>query len=268
MTAPKKSPYVLRAEARRIVSFPDEWPSEFSPIDFIYLMAGGKGYSVENQNHLTFCSDTIAGDIESGLLAVRNDPQSPVPIRMAIHLGASEETKALAEFRIDDHPMFGECEGYTHYEKKPALPFITRESAQAWLSSRQMEPSEYIAEWLRVGGIILGESMPNQIAAPEVTPDDGDGQGESATTAFRPHVAWQVALFDAWPAICQGHGRAPSPAEAVRWIKRNDKSGTILDQGTNVEMWWQPQRGKPKKVTLGAVENVISAWRVKGVIPA
>lgn len=77
-------------------------------------------------------------------------------------------------------------------------------------------------------------------AATEVTTDD-DEQGEAATTAFRPRVAWQVALFDAWPTICKGYGRAPSPAEAVRWMKRNDDSGTILNQGTNVEMWWQPQ---------------------------
>ncbi len=105
--------------------------------------------------------------------------------------------------------------------------------------------------------------------APEVTAADGKkDEAATSTPAFRPRVAWQIALFDAWPAICKGYGRVPSPAEAVRWMKRNDDSGTILNQGTNVEMWWQPQRRKPKKLPLRRVENVISAWRTGGVLPA
>jgi hypothetical protein len=86
---------------------------------------------------------------------------------------------------------------------------------------------------------------------------------------FRPHVGWQIALFDAWLAICKSHGgRHPTSAEAIRYLRKNDTSGTILPKTDGGSLWWKPQRGEAKEVALKTVENIISGWRSSGVLPA
>lgn len=99
---------------------------------------------------------------------------------------------------------------------------------------------------------------------------DTAGAPESETPpAFRPHIGWQIALFDAWPAICRMYGgRTPTAAEAIRYLQTNDKSGEILQKTDGGSLWWRTQRGKAKEATLHTVENTISNWRTRGVLPA
>ncbi|WP_291981812.1 hypothetical protein [Candidatus Accumulibacter sp. ACC005] len=80
---------------------------------------------------------------------------------------------------------------------------------------------------------------------------------------YRPHVGWQIALYDAWPEICRTYGRQPTAIEAIRWLKRNDSNGTILNEGNSTELCWKTQRDEKKSVHLDVVKNVISAWRTK-----
>lgn len=103
------------------------------------------------------------------------------------------------------------------------------------------------------------ESQPAPSGAPE----------SDTPPPFRPRIGWQIALFDAWPAICKTHGgRHPTAAEAVRYLQANDDSGQILQKTDGGSLWWKPQRGKPKEVTLKTVENTISDWRTRGALPA
>lgn len=91
---------------------------------------------------------------------------------------------------------------------------------------------------------------------------------DAAPPTYRPHVGWQIALLASWADICKTHGRQPTAAEAVQWLRKNDTSGTIENKGANTEMWWRTARGKVRQVSLKTVGNVISKWRVEGVIPA
>ncbi|EXI77151.1 MAG: hypothetical protein AW10_03992 [Candidatus Accumulibacter appositus] len=101
---------------------------------------------------------------------------------------------------------------------------------------------------------------------PVASPDGAD-HGDRDSTVFVPRIGWQLALFDSWPQICRTYSRQPTPAEAVRWLRRNDSSGTIVDKGTAAEMWWCTQQGHEKKVSVHTVESVISQWRVKNLLP-
>lgn len=86
--------------------------------------------------------------------------------------------------------------------------------------------------------------------------------------AFKPKVGWQIALFDSWPDICRLYSRQPSIGEAINWLKGNDTSGVILNKKSDDGFWWKPERGNQKEVVFKTVANVISGWRIKGVLPA
>lgn len=93
--------------------------------------------------------------------------------------------------------------------------------------------------------------------------------GSETPPTFHPRIGWQIALFDAWPAICRMHGgRTPTATEAIRYLRKNDTSGAILQATDGGSLWWKPQRGNAKEVTLHTVENTISKWRTRGVLPA
>ena len=85
---------------------------------------------------------------------------------------------------------------------------------------------------------------------------------------FMPRIGWQVALYESWPAMRKLYGRDPSPANAIKYLKKNDNSGTILTKGAIDELWWAPRRGAAKEVAFRTVENTISSWRTRGVLPA
>lgn len=85
---------------------------------------------------------------------------------------------------------------------------------------------------------------------------------------YSPRTGWQIAMFEAWPAMRKLHGREPSAAEAIRYLKKNDTSGTILGKGGEKELWWKPTRGSAKEVQFKTVESCISSWRTSGKLPA
>lgn len=105
-------------------------------------------------------------------------------------------------------------------------------------------------------------------------PIDGEQNTSSGTpesealTEYRPRIGWQVALYDAWPAMRKAYGREPTAPDAIRYLKKHDDSGFILPKGGEYELWWRPLRGTSRQVAFSTVENVISNWRTKGVIPA
>ena len=88
------------------------------------------------------------------------------------------------------------------------------------------------------------------------------------TQAVIPRIGWQIALFEAWPEICKAYSRIPTARDASNWLKKHDASGYILNKGVGSSLWWSPQRGEPKEVPMKTIENVISKWRVNGVLPA
>lgn len=90
----------------------------------------------------------------------------------------------------------------------------------------------------------------------------------AALTTDRPKIGWQIALYDAWPAMRKLHGREPSASEAIRYLKKYDDSGRILQKGGDRELWWKPTRGTDKEVQFKTVESCISSWRTSGKIPA
>lgn len=105
--------------------------------------------------------------------------------------------------------------------------------------------------------------------APKSDDPASSGAPESdEATAYHPSIGWQVALYDAWSAMKILHGREPSAAEAIRYLKKNDTSGTILSKGGDNELWWKTNRGKPKEVQFRTVETCISSWRTSGRLPA
>lgn len=106
------------------------------------------------------------------------------------------------------------------------------------------------------------EITPQHQAAPTEAP-----KSETPPT-YRPRIGWKIALFDAWPTICRLYARTPTAAEAVRYLQTKDQSGVILAKTDCGSLWWKPQRGKAKEVDLHTVENTISDWRTRGVLPA
>lgn len=90
----------------------------------------------------------------------------------------------------------------------------------------------------------------------------------AALTTFSPKIGWQIALFEAWPAMRKLHGRDPSAAEAIKYLKKSDKTGFILQKGGDKELWWKPIRGADKEVQFRTVESCISSWRTSGKLPA
>lgn len=84
---------------------------------------------------------------------------------------------------------------------------------------------------------------------------------------FRPRVAWQIALFDAWPEICKTCGHAPSASEAVSWLTQNDSSGCFVEPGTEAALGWQSPDGTIKEIDLKTVDTVLAAWTNAGMLP-
>lgn len=84
---------------------------------------------------------------------------------------------------------------------------------------------------------------------------------------FRPRVAWQIALFDAWPEICKACGHAPSASEAVSWLMQNDSNGCFVDPGTEAAFGWRLPDGAIKEIDLKTVDTVLAAWANAGMLP-
>lgn len=82
---------------------------------------------------------------------------------------------------------------------------------------------------------------------------------------FRPRVAWQIALFDAWPEICKAVGHSPTAAEAIVWLQQNDTSRFSM-QNTGAGFCWKAQDSEMKEVELKTVETVLSLWRNAGFL--
>lgn len=123
----------------------------------------------------------------------------------------------------------------------------------------EVESKDATAEALEPGNVFVREGV-------------SVSQSESGTTGkpehkFFPRIGWQVALYEAWPAMRKLYGRDPSPANAIKYLKENDNSGTILTKGGINELWWNPRRGAAKEVAFSTVENTISVWRRRGVLP-
>ncbi len=107
------------------------------------------------------------------------------------------------------------------------------------------------------------EITPQHQAAPTEAPKS------ETPPAFRPRIGWQIALLDAWPAIYKMYGgRTPTAAEAIRYLRTNDLSGNILPKTDGGSLWWKTQREGDKEVTVKTVQNVISEWKTRGVLPA
>lgn len=93
------------------------------------------------------------------------------------------------------------------------------------------------------------------------------GQENNEPPPFRPRIGWQVAMFDAWPAMRKLYSRDPIPAEAIKYLKQHDTSGVILKKGGDNELWWKPNRKPGKEIAFSTIENTISDWRTRGVLP-
>lgn len=122
--------------------------------------------------------------------------------------------------------------------------------------------------------LVLGDSLPDswtkRIKLLEANePDTTDAElSEDGSSTFKPRIGWQIALHDAWPAMRKSYGRDPTPAEAIRYLKKEDTSGIILNKGGDSELWWTPRRGAAKEVAFRTVETVISFWRTNGRLPS
>lgn len=107
--------------------------------------------------------------------------------------------------------------------------------------------------------------------APEPAPKVSSETAEpTAPDIFAPRIGWQIAIFEAWPAMRQHYRRDPTTKEAIAWVKKNDNAGGIQIKGTDTELWWKPNRSKSKskEVAFATIENVISGWRTAGRLPA
>lgn len=129
-----------------------------------------------------------------------------------------------------------------------------------------------VSDWLfHIDDLLALEEMDSATSVQsEPTPTESESpEGkESVTPPFRPKIGWQVALFEAWPAMRKFYGRDPSASNAIRYIKKNDKSGYILPKGGDTELWWKPARTGAKEVQFKTVENCISEWKTRGQLPA
>jgi hypothetical protein len=154
-----------------------------------------------------------------------------------------------------DIRVFGQAE-ITHF---PAdLPDSGDESLWFW---RLEEP-----QTINIENLFIADGHVSNLsaqAAPSGAPES------NAAPTFYPRIGWQIALFDAWPAICKLHGgRTPTAAEAIRYLQTNDESGVILPKTDGGSLWCNRQRGGAKEIALKTVQNTISQWRTRGVLPA
>lgn len=136
-----------------------------------------------------------------------------------------------------------------------------------------------LAEWLRrARAAVIAYPSSLDWAVEQYPQRVVEASEKDKQPTFRPRIGWQIELFDSWLNICKTYARKPTPAEAIKWLKRNNKSGVILDEGAANELWWVPQRKakatgnspaqKGKMVTLHSVETVISSWSTKGRLPS
>lgn len=70
-------------------------------------------------------------------------------------------------------------------------------------------------------------------------------------------LGWHIAMIEAWPEMLRIYGRRPSEIEAVKYLRKNDTSGEILDCGGAGELWWKTKKGVKKEVSIGTVRNYI-----------
>jgi hypothetical protein len=144
---PKKCPVLLLAEARRIAnaSFTD-WPNEFSPKQIAALMAGGwKG------EHKTLYQDwcrVVESAIKAGTLFARSETQAPITITRDADALSDRQRFVMNLFPVHDgiHTRLV----YTETKTLPPKRYVDREACANWLAAIDAQPSEYIAEWLRV----------------------------------------------------------------------------------------------------------------------
>ena len=187
----------------------------------------------------------------------------PVRATLAFLDAVANETEFLPEF---DYPIRDSA------RRLPAELFVFADELQrfvGWLfpagadegmcaDAPQLDLSLQLPSGaLGTGGVLDLLSPADHCAAVRLVP-----------TTFRPRIAWQIALFDAWPAMRKMYGRDPISAEAIRYLKKHDTSNFILSKGGDMELWWQPLRGEPKEVQFKTVETCISGWRTRGLLPA
>lgn len=153
-----------------------------------------------------------------------------------------------------DIRVFGQAE-ITHF---PAdLPDSGDESLWFW---RLEEP-----QTINIENLFIADGHVSNLSA-QAAPN-GALESETPPT-YCPRIGWQIALFDAWHEMRKLHARDPSAAEAIRYLKKNDRSGWIMKRGGDTELWWKTKRGIYKEVAFPTVENVISNWRTSGKLPA
>lgn len=167
---PKKGPALLLAEAKIIANARfSEWPDEFSPAQVAALMAGG--WRREYRASYSTWLSVVTSSLLNSTLIARSVPQKSVAtLRNADSLragGRFGDTRFPIGDRISVRAV------YTETRTPPPRRYVDRKACADWLRSIREQPSEHISEWLRVGGIIFGDTE-----TPQVQPASG-GRGPS-----------------------------------------------------------------------------------------
>jgi hypothetical protein len=120
-------------------------------------------------------------------------------------------------------------------------------------------------------------SLPPEFPKPEpvparadVEPIPDDAHREAADVSTDGLVAWQRALLECWPLIRADYASNPSPRNAARWLKKHGPRDAIPEHQPNIESmaWIAASDGASHSVTLKTIQNVISAWKKTGKLPA
>lgn len=148
---PKKTPDSLKAEAQVILGIRfSEWPPELTANQIVNLMAGVKWR--ENKNLYNKYHIQVDDAIKKGTLSVRMDEVNKTPHARQVH----SKDYAVGWGSGDSSAVTGVIAARTVTpETRPgkAKYYVSREACLAWLSAIGEIPSEYIAEWLRVGKV-------------------------------------------------------------------------------------------------------------------
>jgi len=144
-----ESPDELLNRARRIACFNNsDWPTELSPNQIAALMA--KGWNKEHLQDYRDKKSLVSEAIKKGWLLVRTE----------------EHHNPRKTIRKVQYDKFG---NRAYLYQAVQAQYTTRQKIGArdcadWLKSRGINANEYIAEWLRVGGIVLGGTKGKQSA--------------------------------------------------------------------------------------------------------
>lgn len=131
--------------------------------------------------------------------------------------------------------------------------------------------------WLREHEPNIQCVFPSPVAAQTGVGNQGgvQGRGDSNALDFKENnpakIGWQIALFSSWKRICECYGNSPTPLQVIQWLRRHDESGFIANTGADNELYWYKQRDTKnqvkKPVATKTIANVISRWRMLGIIP-